>query len=164
VLLILVVPHSSILRCYWILLILRWSLSSIVMCYWFLCDLIPACFCFIDSRVTSLQHTEELLIRMVPHSSILMCYWFSYMVSHFSILMCYWFSYDLSPAYWCLYRFSCDLIPAYWCIFDSHVTSFQHIDYDVTLFQHNNLLMIIMRPHTRILKYYWLSGDLILAY
>jgi apolipoprotein N-acyltransferase len=61
VLLILMVPHSTIL-----------------MCYWFSCDLISAYWCIIDSCVTLFQHTEVLLILMVPHSIILMCYWFSW--------------------------------------------------------------------------------------
>jgi hypothetical protein len=78
-----------------------WELthSSILMCYWFSGDLFLSYWCVIDSQVTSFQHTDVLLILMLPHSSILMCYWFS-----------------------------CDLIPAYWCVIDSQVTSFQHTD------------------------------------
>jgi hypothetical protein len=96
VLLILRLPHSSILMCYlfsgylilayWcvidsqvtsfhhtdVLMILRWPHSTILMCYWFSGDLIPSYWCVIDSQVTSFQHTEVLLILQLPHSSILM--------------------------------------------------------------------------------------------
>ena len=82
--------------------------------------------------------------------------------------MCYWLSCDLIPAYWCglipaywsiidsygtsfqvlmCYWFSCDLFPACWCVIDSHVTSFQHTD----------VLLILMWPHSSILICYWFS-------
>jgi hypothetical protein len=76
-----------------VLLIFMRPQSSILICYWYSCDLIPAYWCVIDSRVTLFQHTLVLLILIVPHSTILMCYW----------LWCH-----LIPEYW----FSCDLIPA----------------------------------------------------
>ena len=80
------------------LLILMWSLSSILICYWLSWDLIPAYlfdmmhmmfywfslylilayWCVIDSRVTSFQHTEVLLILRWLHFTILMCYLFSW--------------------------------------------------------------------------------------
>jgi hypothetical protein len=53
----------------------------------------------IDSCVTLFQHTEVLLILLVPHSTILICYWFS------------WYC-----------------IPAYWCVNNSRVALFQHIE------------------------------------
>ena len=56
------------------------------------------------------------------------------------IVMCYWLA--------------CDLIPAYWCAIDWHVTSFQHTD----------VLLIGMWPHSSILMCYWLACDLIPAY
>jgi hypothetical protein len=143
------VPHSSILMCYWfscdliaaylcvidwhvtsfqhsdVLLILMWPRSCILKYYWFLWYLIPVYWCAIDSHVTSFQHTDLLLIFMWPHSSILMCYWFL------------WY---FTPAYWC-YWLSCDLIPACWSVIDSHVSSFQR----------TNVLLILMWPPSSIL-------------
>ena len=85
-LLILMWPHSSILRYCWFS---WWPHSSILMCYWFSCDLIPAYWGIANSQVTILrwphssilmcivdsfiQHTDVLLILMWPHSSILIC-------------------------------------------------------------------------------------------
>jgi hypothetical protein len=157
-------------------------------------DLILAYWCVIDSCVTLFQHTEILLILMVPHSTIPMCYWFSW---------------DLIPAYWCVidsdgtafqhtdvltilvalfqhtevllilrwphasilmfYWFSCDLIPEYWSIVDSHGTSFQHTNWcvifsHVTSSQHTNVLLILRWSHPSILMFYWFSWYLIPVY
>jgi hypothetical protein len=137
---ILIWSHSSILMCYWFAckiwsmtewtslkninspsainteLLLAFYKSNVVllMSYWFSWYLIPAYRCVIDSHVTSFQHTNVLLILMVPHSSIL--------------IICYWFSYYF--------------IPAYWCGIDSHVTLFQHTDVSLILMcPHSSILM-----------------------
>jgi hypothetical protein len=117
VLLILMVPHSTIL-----------------MCYWFSCNLIPAYWCVIDSHGTAFQHTDVLTILVWPYSSILKDSWFSGDLKycwlrwpHSSILMCYWFSWYL--------------IPPYSCVIDSHETSFLHTD----------VLLILMVLHSSIL-------------
>jgi hypothetical protein len=115
VLLILMRPHSSILMCYWfwwycipaywrVKTILVWPYSSILKYCWFSgdlkycwlsADLMLAYWCVIDSHVTSFQHTEVLLIPMVPHSSILSDVLLILMWPHSSILRYCWFSGDL---------------------------------------------------------------------
>ena len=119
-----------------------WPYTSILKYCWFSGALIPAYWCVSDSHVTSFQHTNVLLILVVPHSSILKYCWFSgdliifqntdvlliIIWPHSQILMCYWF--------WC------DLIPAYHCVIDSDGTSFQH----------TSVLLILIWPHSSILK------------
>ena len=158
--------------------------STILMCYWFSCDLIPAYWCIIDCRVTLFQHTEVLLILMVPHSTILICYWFScnlipaywcvidshgtafqhtdvlaILVWPYSSILNYsWFSGDLKYCWlrWphssilMCYWLSCDLLPAYWNIVDSPPYSCV-IDSHATSFQHTNVLLILMVPNSTIL-------------
>jgi hypothetical protein len=104
VLLILMWPHSSILMYYWFenqqyLSMLEWGHMKInnILVYWNEVTWESITNQYGGMRyVVSLQHTEVLLILMVPHSTILMCYWFS-----------------------------CDLIPAYWCIIDCRVTLYK---------------------------------------
>ena len=143
-----------------------WPHSSILICYWFSCDLIPAYWGIVDFLVNSFIHTNVLLILRWPHSTILMCYYFSwYLFHHINVILILMGHHaNILKYYW----FWCGFIPVYWCVIDYHGTSFQHtnvllIDSRVTLFQHN-MLLILMGPHASILKYYWFSGDLILAY
>ena len=162
-----------------VLLILMWPHFTILMCYWFLCDLIPAYRCVIDSHVISFQHTNVLLFHMWPHSSILThkrlscdfipAYWHvidSHVTSfqhteslliltwtHFILPMWYWFSCDTIPEYRFWYWFWFDLIPAYWCFIDTHATIFQHTD----------MLLILISPYSSILTYWWFWRNLILA-
>ena len=72
-----------------VLLILRLPHSSILMCYWFSGYLIPAYWCVIDYHVTSFQHTDVLMILMWPHFTIPMCYWFSWylILQHTDVLL-----------------------------------------------------------------------------
>ena len=160
--------------------------STILMCYWFSCNLIPTYWCVIDSYDTAFQLTDVLTILVWPYSSILKYCWFS------GDLKYCWFSGDLMLAYWCVidshltsfqhtevllilmvphssiptdvllilmwphssilvcYWFSCDLIPAYWGIVDSQVISFWQ----------TNVLLILMWPHSSILMCYWFSCTL----
>jgi hypothetical protein len=115
-----------------------------LMCYWFSCDLFPMYWCVIDSHVTSIQHTDLLLIIMWPHSSIPMCYWFSWWghmtIKHLSAGM------------------------------RSHENQ-QHISMlEWGIMRINNTLVcwmrspILMWPHSTILRYCWFSWYLIPAY
>jgi hypothetical protein len=172
------VPHSTILMCYWFSF-------DLITAYWGIVDYHDASFLHINVLWiliygTTFQHIDVLLIFMWPQSSILICYWFS------------WY---LIPAYWCVidsrvtlfqhtevlfilivpnstilmcYLFSFDLITAYWGIVDYHDTLFHHINvlwiliYGIT-FQHIDVLLIFMWPQCRIQICYWFSGDLIPA-
>jgi uncharacterized membrane protein len=124
---------------------LKWC-QSILTSYFFSCDLIPT-YCFIDSQMTSSQHTNVLLILMVYHSSILICYWFT-----------------------------CDLIPAYWCVIHS-MLEWGHMKINNILVYWNEVTWESitnqyggmrspqnMVPHSTILMCYWFSCDLIPAY
>jgi hypothetical protein len=77
--------HTNVL----LILICMVPRSSILMCYWFSCDLIPAHWSLVDSHGIPFHHTNVLLILMRPHSSILMCYWFSWYP-----IPAYWFVND----------------------------------------------------------------------
>jgi hypothetical protein len=76
-------------------------------------------------RINNISVCWVLFIFIWPYSTIIKCYWFS-----------------------------CDPITAYWGIFDSHGTSFHHI----------NMLLILTVPHSSILMCYSFSCDLIPAY
>ena len=120
-----------------VLLIFMVPYSTILMCYWFSWYLIPAYWCVIDSPVTLFQHTEVLLI--LRWSEILLTLrW-----PHASILMCYWFSCDLIPAYWSIVdSHGTSFQHTNWCVIFSHVTSSQHTNVLLILrWPHPSILM-----------------------
>ena len=140
VLLILMVPHTSIL-----------------MCYWFSCDLIPEYWCVIDSHVTSLRHTNGVTdyhVISFQHNNVI----YIVVVSHSSILMCYWFSYNHIPAYLSIddynvtsFQHTDVLLILMW----PH-SSILFIDFHISL-QSTDVLLNLLWPHSGIHMYYSFS-------
>jgi len=166
--------HASILKHYWFS-------GGLILAYYYATDShltsLAHTEVFVDSRGTSFQYTNVLLILIYgtsfQHTDVLLIF----MWPHSSILMCYWFS--------------CDRIPAYWSIVDSYGTSFQHtnvllilmpphssililvwprssiigfIDYDGTSYQHTKVFLILRLPNPGIQMCYWFLWYLIPAY
>jgi capsular polysaccharide biosynthesis protein len=94
--------------------------------------------CIIDSCVTLFQHTEVLLILMVPHSTILICYWFSWycIPAYYNNTSVCWNKVaweSITHEYGGMryhenQQYSNTFQHTYWCVIDSHVTSFQHTE------------------------------------
>jgi hypothetical protein len=144
-------------------------------------DLILAYWYVIDSYGTSIQHTDMLLILMWPLTSTLICYSFSY-----DLIPAYWCVIDphvyFSMLAWGSMRINSILCwklkvtresithqyarmrsrenQQHFCNYSSRLMFYCH----VTSFHHTNLLLILMWPHSIILRYCWFSWYLIPPY
>jgi hypothetical protein len=148
--------------------------SSILMCYYFSWYLIPAYWCVIDFHGTWFQHTDVLLILMLPHSSILMCYWFSC-----GLIPIYWSIVDSqNDTLVCWHEVPCESITYYYAFTKSGSLRFSQfsgcwliwlfiyfwvLTFPLLLPLFINVLLILMWPHSSILLCYWFSCHLIPA-